>query len=193
MTNIVLISALRDETQDLFDDIFPVVYSGVGKVNAALTAAKVIEQYNPSLIINFGTAGSHAVDPHTLVDCNKFIQRDMHVKELGFDFAVTPFEDSVPTVLEFSSSGGMNMTCGTGDNFVASSGELNCDVVDMEAYAIAKACHLAGVDFVSYKYITDGADDDAAAQWQENCKKGAEKFLELLGELTMSAQFFEDS
>ena len=193
MTNIVLISALRDETQDLFDDIFPVVYSGVGKVNAALTAAKVIEQYNPSLIINFGTAGSHAVDPHTLVDCNKFIQRDMHVKELGFDFAVTPFEDSVPTVLEFSSSGGMNMTCGTGDNFVASSGELNCDVVDMEAYAIAKACHLAGVDFVSYKYITDGADDDAAAQWQENCKKGAEKFLELLGELTMSAQFFEDA
>ena len=193
MTNIVLISALRDETQDLFDDIFPVVYSGVGKVNAALTAAKVIEQYNPNLIINFGTAGSHAVDPHTLVDCNKFIQRDMHVKELGFDFAVTPFEDSVPTVLEFSSSGGMNMTCGTGDNFVASSGELNCDVVDMEAYAIAKACHLAGVDFVSYKYITDGADDDAAAQWQENCKKGAEKFLELLGELTMSAQFFEDA
>ena len=193
MTNIVLISALRDETQDLFDDIFPVVYSGVGKVNAALTAAKVIEQYNPNLIINFGTAGSHAVDPHTLVDCNKFIQRDMHVKELGFDFAVTPFEDSVPTVLEFSSSGNMNMTCGTGDNFVASSGELNCDVVDMEAYAIAKACHLAGVDFVSYKYITDGADDDAAAQWQENCKKGAEKFLELLGELTMSAQFFEDS
>ena len=193
MTNIVLISALRDETQDLFDDIFPVVYSGVGKVNAALTAAKVIEQYNPNLIINFGTAGSHAVDPHTLVDCNKFIQRDMHVKELGFDFAVTPFEEGVPTVLEFSSSGNMNMTCGTGDNFVASSGELNCDVVDMEAYAIAKACHLAGVDFVSYKYITDGADDDAAAQWQENCKKGAEKFLELLGELTMSAQFFEDS
>ena len=44
MTDIVLISALRDETQDLFDDILPVVYSGVGKVNAALTAAKVIEQ-----------------------------------------------------------------------------------------------------------------------------------------------------
>ena len=114
MTDIVLISALRDETQDLFDDILPVVYSGVGKVNAALTAAKVIEQYNPKLIINFGTAGSHAVEPHTLVDCNKFIQRDMHVKELGFDFAVTPFEEDVPTVLEFSSSGGMNMTCGTG-------------------------------------------------------------------------------
>ncbi len=192
MTDIVLISALRDETQDLFDDILPVVYSGVGKVNAALTAAKVIEQYNPKLIINFGTAGSHAVEPHTLVDCNKFIQRDMHVKELGFDFAVTPFEQDVPTVLEFSSSGGMNMTCGTGDNFVASSDELGCDVVDMEAYAIAKACHLAGVDFMSYKYITDGAGEDAAAQWTENCKKGAAKFLEVLAEASMSAQFFAE-
>ena len=192
MTDIVLISALRDETQDLFDDILPVVYSGVGKVNAALTAAKVIEQYNPKLIINFGTAGSHAVEPHTLVDCNKFIQRDMHVKELGFDFAVTPFEEDVPTVLEFSSSGGMNMTCGTGDNFVASSDELGCDVVDMEAYAIAKACHLAGVDFMSYKYITDGAGEDAAAQWTENCKKGAAKFLEVLAEASMSAQFFAE-
>ena len=192
MTDIVLISALRDETQGLFDDILPVVYSGVGKVNAALTAAKVIEQYNPKLIINFGTAGSHAVEPHTLVDCNKFIQRDMHVKELGFDFAVTPFEEDVPTVLEFSSSGGMNMTCGTGDNFVASSDELGCDVVDMEAYAIAKACHLAGVDFMSYKYITDGAGEDAAAQWTENCKKGAAKFLEVLAEASMSAQFFAE-
>ena len=192
MTDIVLISALRDETQDLFDDILPVVYSGVGKVNAALTAAKVIEQYNPRLIINFGTAGSHAVEPHTLVDCNKFIQRDMHVKELGFDFAVTPFEEDVPTVLEFSSSGDMNMTCGTGDNFVASSDELGCDVVDMEAYAIAKACHLAGVDFMSYKYITDGAGEDAAAQWTENCKKGAAKFLEVLAEASMSAQFFAE-
>ena len=192
MTDIVLISALRDETQGLFDDILPVVYSGVGKVNAALTAAKVIEQYNPKLIINFGTAGSHAVEPHTLVDCNKFIQRDMHVKELGFDFAVTPFEEDVPAVLEFSSSGDMNMTCGTGDNFVASSDELGCDVVDMEAYAIAKACHLAGVDFMSYKYITDGAGEDAAAQWTENCKKGAGKFLEVLAEASMSAQFFAE-
>ena len=192
MTDIGLISALRDETQGLFDDILPVVYSGVGKVNAALTAAKVIEQYNPKLIINFGTAGSHAVEPHTLVDCNKFIQRDMHVKELGFDFAVTPFEEDVPTVLEFSSYGSMNMTCGTGDNFVASSDELGCDVVDMEAYAIAKACHLAGVDFMSYKYITDGAGEDAAAQWTENCKKGAAKFLEVLAEASMSAQFFAE-
>jgi len=183
MTDIILISALRDETQDLFDDLLPVVYSGVGKVNAALAAAQAIQEHKPRLVINFGTAGSHKVPPHTLLDCNKFIQRDMHVKELGFDFAVTPFEEGVPTVLEFASSGGRNLTCGTGDNFVASSDDLQCDVVDMEAYAIAKACYLNNVDFVSYKYITDGAGENAAAQWQANCKKGAAKFLDVLREL----------
>ncbi len=183
MSDVILISALRDETQDLFDDMLPVVYCGVGKVNAALTTAKAIERYHPRLIINFGTAGSHVVEPHTLVDCNKFIQRDMHVKELGFDFGVTPFEDAVPPVIEFSSGGIMSLTCGTGDNFVASSGVLGCDVVDMEAYAVAKACYLAGIDFVSYKYITDGASENAAEQWQANCKKGAKKFHRVLREI----------
>ena len=59
-----------------------------------------------------------------------------------------------------------------------------CDVVDMEAYAIAKACHLAGVDFVSYKYITDGANENAAEQWLANCKKGAAKFYDVLQGIT---------
>jgi len=54
------------------------------------------------------------------------------------------------------------------------------DVVDMEAYAIAKCCYECDVDFVSFKYITDGANDDAASDWNENCKKGAVAFVEIL-------------
>ena len=180
MTEVVLIAALRVETQDLFDHLLPVVYCGVGKVNAALATAEAIRRYQPRRILNFGTAGSHLIAPHTLVDCNRFIQRDMHIKELGFDFGVTPFDEGVPRLLEFSAHGSMNLTCGTGDNFVASSEDLGCDVVDMEAYAIAKACYLSGVDFVAYKYITDGASEEAAAEWLSNCRKGAGDFLEVL-------------
>ena len=180
MSDIVLIAALRVETQDLFDDLLPVVYCGVGKVNAALATAEAIRRYEPKRIFNFGTAGSHIIKPHTLVDCNKFIQRDMHIKELGFDFGITPFEEEVPRVLEFSEHGVMNLTCGTGDNFVASSVELGCDVVDMEAYAIAKACYRSHIDFIAYKYITDGASEEAAVQWQANCQKGAQGFFQVL-------------
>ena len=35
-------------------------------------------------------------------------------------------------------------------------------------------------DFVSFKYITDGADDDAPSDWSENCKNGATAFVEVL-------------
>ncbi|MBF93581.1 MAG: hypothetical protein CMH58_00245 [Myxococcales bacterium] len=180
MADVVLIAALREETQDLFDDILPVVYCGVGKVNAALHTARLLQRYQPRSVINFGTAGSRVFAPHTLVDCNKFIQRDMHIKALGFDLGVTPYDHDIPRVLEFPSSGPMNLTCGTGDNFVSSAEALECDVVDMEAYAIAKACYLGGVDFISYKYITDGANEQAANQWLANCRKGASRFHELL-------------
>ncbi|GIT34761.1 MAG: hypothetical protein Ct9H300mP4_10800 [Gammaproteobacteria bacterium] len=36
----------------------------------------------------------------------------------------------------------MNLTCATGDSFVVSDLELDTDIIDMEAYAIAKICFL---------------------------------------------------
>ena len=54
------------------------------------------------------------------------------------------------------------------------------DVVDMEAYALAKVCHKTGIDFISFKYITD---DGNADDWETFCAEGAEKFRELLDEL----------
>ena len=50
------------------------------------------------------------------------------------------------------------------------------DVVDMEAYAIAKVCKLEGIEFKCFKYISDNADENATSDWIENCKKGAKSF-----------------
>jgi len=60
------------------------------------------------------------------------------------------------------------MSCGTGDSFVTFDDGIETDVVDMEAYAIAKVCYLKGIDFVSFKYITDEGD---AEDWKKNCYK----------------------
>ncbi|MDB0155504.1 5'-nucleosidase, partial [Acinetobacter baumannii] len=54
-----------------------------------------------------------------------------------------------------------------------------CDVVDMEGYALAKVCHKLGVRLISVKYITDGADDTAHLDWEENLLLGAQKLLAL--------------
>jgi len=50
--------------------------------------------------------------------------------------------------------------------------------VDMEGYALAKVCRKMGVQLVSLKYITDGADDQAHNDWAANLVPGAKKLLE---------------
>ena len=50
------------------------------------------------------------------------------------------------------------------------------EVVDMEAYALAKVCYLRDVPFVSFKYITDGADEQAHEDWEANLADGIEVF-----------------
>jgi adenosylhomocysteine nucleosidase len=178
---ILILCALPEETQGLLENYFPTFYTGVGKINATMTATRCIIEHNPDLIINFGTGGSKNIVKHTLVDCTKFIQRDMNISELGFEFGVTPYDDD-PPLMEFALDNPINSfkTCGSGDTFVSDMSSVPADVVDMEAYAIAKCCYRNNVDFVSFKYITDGADGDAATDWLENCEKGAAKFLEII-------------
>jgi adenosylhomocysteine nucleosidase len=35
----------------------PIVYSGIGKVNASIATFKAIHHYGPTLIVNYGTVG----------------------------------------------------------------------------------------------------------------------------------------
>ena len=46
----------------------------------------------------------------------------------------------------------------------------------MEAYALATGCYLYDVPFISFKYISDGADESANDDWEENVGKGIVKF-----------------
>ena len=57
------------------------------------------------------------------------------------------------------------------------------DVVDMEAFALARVCRMFGSTFACAKYITDGADESAATDWQGNQHKAAEDFLKLYRQL----------
>ena len=155
--------------------------SGVGKVNAAIHTMKIIRTHKPKLIINYGTGASKTFWGK-LVDCNKFIQGDMDVTALGFREGETPYEENIPSLIDFSQSDIINplrydLTCYTGDKFRFPSQYE--DVVDMEAYAMAKVCYLHNVDFIAYKYITDeGSADD----WVSNCANGTSQFLEVLKE-----------
>ena len=142
--DILIVSALEVETQGQLDDL-DVLYTGVGKVNATMALVGRLTDYNyakPDLVINYGTAGSRKIKKKTLVDCTKFVQRDMDVTGLGFMRGETPFEQDPPIMIQpqhidFNPIG-RNATCGTGDCFVEDKSQYYGEVVDMEAYALAK-------------------------------------------------------
>ena len=181
--DILIVCALEVETQNQLQD-WNVMYTGVGKVNATYHMTKgivdgVTHGRRPRLVINYGTAGSRKIKKKTLVDCTRFIQRDMDVTGLGFMKGETPFEKDIPIVIESKSSFnpiGRNATCGTGDNFAEDKSQYYGEVVDMEAYALAKVCHHFDTQFISFKYITDGADEQAHEDWENNLANGIVEF-----------------
>jgi len=185
--DILIVSALEVETQGQLED-YRVLYTGVGKVNATLELTKVLQKAHlhylpkmPELVINYGTAGSRKIKKKQLVDCTKFIQRDMDVTGLGFMKGETPFESDPPIVIESTSEFnpiGRKATCGSGDNFVEDRINYYGEVVDMEAYALAKVCYHYDIPFISFKYITDGADEQSHEDWEQNLADGIVEFKE---------------
>ena len=106
----------------------------------------------------------------------------MDVTGLGFMRGETPFEQDPPFIIQQQNVGfnpiGRNATCGTGDNFAEDKSQYYGEVVDMEAYALAKVCYLYDIPFISFKYITDGADEQAHEDWEKNLADGIEVFKE---------------
>ena len=196
--DILIVCALEIETQGEMDD-YNVLYTGVGKVNATFGLSNYLamsdEENIPKLIVNFGTAGSIDLKIGDLIDCKKFLQRDMNCVPLGFQHGQTPYEDDVPIMLEFPNVEfnpvnkhfrGWGFICGSGDNFVTNMNKEidSVEVFDMEAYSLAKVCHFYETEFISFKYITDNVNGKSPEDWVTNCKNGAIKFREeVLGSL----------
>ena len=167
----IFVAALKEETPELSK----FHHTGVGKINAAIKLIELIHLYKPNQVINYGTAGSLKREINGLVECTTFVQHDMDARGLlDFQLGETPFDLISKIVL--SNEG---YICATGDKIVKNELELNCDIVDMEAYALAKVCKIKDIDFKCFKYISDYANEESSNDWKENCHKGARDFLSL--------------
>lgn len=171
--NILLVFALESEAGIEFEN-FEKVFVGIGKVKATYNLTKAIQKFNPDLIINLGTAGSTTFDRGSVVICSRFIQRDMDVRALGFQKFETPFSDK-PILLEYGLEvqNLPNGICGSGDQFEIEHNNPEYNVIDMEAFALAKVAEQEGIDFLCLKYISDGADGNAADDWTVEVKKSS--------------------
>ena len=170
---ILIVSALIDEVYGLEESV---LITGVGKINATKALERELSNQLPDLVINYGTAGktTESLSVGELHEVGKFVQRDMMVTELGFKEYETPFDDT--HIIE---NGRSTLTCGTGDSFWTPKNKEIFEIVDMEAYALAKVCQ-DHVKFRCFKFISDGGDPD---EWRENVSKGSVLFANKLNQI----------
>ncbi len=185
----LVVFALESEAQGLFGK-FHVLYTGVGKVNAAYQLMRGLMEWKerrgiyPALVFNLGSAGSSLFRRGSIVNCTQFIQRDMDVTAFGHTRYATPNEDPSPVF-----SAGLRCdpypqaVCGSGDSFSVDGKMHGWNVVDMEAYALAKVCVGQNVPFCCLKYISDGADEHAAATWDEAMTQTAKALFEAVSSI----------
>src|SRR5258708_19491703 len=92
----LVVMALRVESSGVFEAAgVPVLYCGVGKVNAAIALTKELSRYahqgqEMPLVVNFGSPGSRSFPSGALLACQEFLQPDMALSGLGFALGVTP-------------------------------------------------------------------------------------------------------
>ena len=177
---ILILVAIAEElsVEDLPD--YQVHYTGVGKINASIRTLEIIKDYSPTHVINYGTAGSLNKKLKGLVEVTQFFQRDMDASPLGFKVGQTPFDE-----IEEINFGSTGYSCGSGDSFVTQTPKLRTDLVDMEAYAIAKICYLKDVKFRCFKYVSDNANDGANDDWIKNVSMGKKLFIERMRNLAI--------
>lgn len=184
----LFVFALASEEAEQFIQYNPLIV-GLGKINAAIGLSKSLQKRRPGIIINLGSAGSGRFARGEVVCCNRFVQRDMDVRGLGYQLYETPFSGE-GTMLEYGLAveGLPQGICGTGDSFEMQHLTEDYDVVDMEAYPLALIAKQENIPFLCLKYITDGADETAGADWTEEVHKAAMAFRKLFGMAPVTPQ-----
>lgn len=167
--------------------------SGVGKVNAALCAQRIISEFGVTHVINTGIAGAaqSGLGALDFVVSTDALYHDMDATVFGYKPTKIPGQD----VSDFKADGAMiraareafaslpeaadhRLVCGrvaSGDRFISSREAKErirsiCDpaCVDMEGAAIAHACFLNKVPFVIIRCMSDAADDGAESAYRFN-------------------------
>ena len=165
--------------------------SGIGKVNAAITATLLINEFKPDLIINTGSAGSvdSELNIGDIIISNKVYYHDVNATAFGYKLGQVP---SMPEVYETDKElidlakssieqldlNGIVGEVATGDSFIGSidqrkvikSNFPTASVVEMEAGAIAQTCYQYNVPIIVTRAVSDLADTESDVTFEEFLK-----------------------
>lgn len=157
---------------------------GIGKVNAAVGALTLIENFHPMMIVNTGVAGGTGAtaDPARVLDVVLASEIAYHDVWCGpgtvpGEAAGCPARFVCPLPAEIRSQ--LNVKEGllaSGDIFVDNPDDLrrilalypDAKAVDMESAAIAQVCYIKNVPFVCIRVVSDTPGDGGNAAAYES-------------------------
>ncbi len=141
--------------------------TGVGPVEAALSMGIALSRLEaaealPGLVVSLGSAGSARLEQAGLYQAIEVSWRDMDATPLGFEKGVTPFLDLPATLpLDLHIPGIPTASLSTGADIV--SGEayerIPEDMVEMETFAVLRACQQFGLPLIALRGISDGDEN----------------------------------
>lgn len=161
--------------------------TGVGPVEAGVVLSAALARLEadgnlPSLVVSLGSAGSRSLEQTGIYQASSVAYRDMDASPLGFEKGATPFLDlpvvvplplKVPGIAEATLSTGAGIVSGTAYD------AISADMVDMETFAVLRACQFYRLPLIGLRGISDGAADlKHVGDWTEYLHVIDEKLAE---------------
>jgi adenosylhomocysteine nucleosidase len=180
--------------------------SGIGKVAAAVGTSILLESYQPDVVINTGSAGGFdaSLNLGDVVISTEVRHHDADVTAFGYEigqmagqpaaFAADAKLMSVAeqALAQMKDKHAVRGLICTGDAFVCSAERQafirthfpTVIAVEMEAAAIAQACHQFNVPFVVVRAISDVADKESPMSFEEFLPLAAQSSSEMVAKMT---------
>ncbi|MEX6507210.1 5'-methylthioadenosine/S-adenosylhomocysteine nucleosidase [Jiella sp. M17.18] len=139
--------------------------TGVGPIEAALGTgvalhALTLAGHRPDLVVSLGSAGSRELEQGEIYQVSSVSWRDIDASPLGFTKGVTPFLDHpVDTGLPTPIPSLPTARLSTGSDIVTGLKyrTIDADMVDMETFAVLRACQRFQLPLIGLRGISDGA------------------------------------
>ncbi|SCS25526.1 5'-methylthioadenosine/adenosylhomocysteine nucleosidase [Staphylococcus caeli] len=191
----------------LHDKEVVVTQSGIGKVNVAISTTILIQRFNPTLIINTGSAGAldTSLNVGDVVISDMVAYHDADARAFGYQLGQIPqmpaqfVADKHLIELAIEAIDKQNLTAKTGlivsgDSFIGTAEQRSAIktnfpqamAAEMEATAIAQTCYQFNLPFIITRAISDLADGDAGITFEAFLEKAAISSSEIVDRLIKS-------
>jgi adenosylhomocysteine nucleosidase len=169
--------------------------SGIGKVNAAMSTAILLQKFKPDVVINTGSAGGFdpALNVGDVVISTEVIHHDVDATVFGYEYGQVPqmppsfkADEKLVMIAEqcAKSIEGIQVVNGliaTGDSFMSDPERVEfvrkqfkgVQAVEMEAVAIGQVAYQFHVPFVIIRSLSDIAGQDSGISFEQYLEKAA--------------------